>query len=239
MTRRLARGRSKFGPSEESIGRSAAAELQRQGYETYHEVSVGYANDRADLVGVCGPVVVIVECKAHLSLRLLDQMMRWQNAANYIIAAYGGGRPSAVLLRWLKSEGFGLWACCGDEVGERVAPRLNRHVSGSIRKYLRPEQQTGEYGNAGMCGGGYFTPFRQTCESLNRIALRQPGIPLREALIEAKHHYSSSRSALSAIPTLIRRGVIKSVRVEGKPMRLYPVITEPVNRGRSGSGEPC
>ena len=204
--------------SEERLARSVLTELQRQGYETYEEVSTG--NNRADIVAVRGPVVAIVECKVNLSLRLLDQLTQWIGGANTLIAAFGGGRVGVTVKRYCEHEGFGLWSVCGDEIKEYVAPRLVRCTATSVRRALRPEQQSGEYASAGTMGG-YFTPFRRTVRGLTDYALKHPGVELRVALKDVQHHYSTMRSAVSAIPALVRRGVIQGLRVEGKPLRLY------------------
>lgn len=211
--------------SEAALAKTVVTELQRQGYETYEEVSEGYGCKRADIVAVRGPVVAVVECKAKLSMRLLDQLLMWHGGAHLIIGAHGWSRRSQSAERFCEQEGFGLWCVNGEEIAERVSPRLHR-VAGvaSLRRKLRPEQRSGEYAKAGT-QGGYYTPFRQTCKALLDLVVVHPeGLVFKEALAQVGHHYASSRSALSALPEAIRNGLVPGVRFEdGKPPRVFPV----------------
>lgn len=210
--------------SEEEMARLVVTELQRQGFVTYEEVSLGYAGNRADIVATRGPVLAVVECKASLSLRLLDQLTEWAGQAHLIIGAIGKGRHGAATLAFCRSQGIGLWTVGASEVFEVVAPRLHRRAAVSrVRKVLRPEHQSGEFARAGSMSGAYYSPFRGTVKALQETVRQTPGIELRDALKAIGHHYASTRSAMSAIPALITKGVIVGVRVEGRPLRCYPV----------------
>lgn len=206
--------------SEAELARSVVTELQRQGFTTYEEVIGGYGEKRADIVGVRGPVVAIVECKTSLSLRLLDQLAAWRGRAHLIIGACGFARGGESADRYCHLEGFGLWSVCGEEVKERVAPRLWRHADCRIKAKLRDEQRSGEFAKAGT-QGGYWTPFGKTVRDLKIYAGQHPGTELRTALHDIQHHYSSMRSAVSSIPALIRSGVIAGLKVDGVPLKLY------------------
>jgi hypothetical protein len=211
----------RIGPSEEVMARSVVTELQRQGFDVYEEVSTGYGGRRADIVGVRGPAVMIVECKTSLSLKLLDQLVSWQGCANWIVGAYGGGRVGRAVTALCKGEGVGLWSVGHTDIDERIPPRFTRRSSGAIKSSLFPEQRSAEYAKAGS-QGGYYTPFRSTCRALYDVAREHPGIPLRDAIRRIKHHYSTERSAVSALPALIRRGVVEGVRItNGAPLRIY------------------
>lgn len=63
--------------------------LEQQGYKVYSEVTYGYSEKRADVVGLAPNVSVIIELKQSLSLELLEQAMYWaQNkSANYVYIA--------------------------------------------------------------------------------------------------------------------------------------------------------
>jgi hypothetical protein len=216
---------------EARIARAVVTELQRQGFMTYEEVSLGYASHRADIVGVRGAVIAVVECKVTLGLALLNQLLWWVGRAHLLIGAHGFSRQSLAAERLAQHEGFGLWSVGGDEIHERVPPRLYRRAAvTSLRKVLRDEQRSGEYAQAGT-NGGYWTPFRGTVRALTDLAMKQPGIELSEALTQIKHHYASARSAKSAIPALIRKGVITGLRCEGVPLRLYTDESPPPPRG--------
>lgn len=212
--------------SEQQVARGAVAELQRMGYDVYQEVSTGFSGRRPDIVGRRGRLVAVVECKTSLSLRLLDQLLQWVGSAHLVIGAVGNGRVGPAVTRFLRHEGIGLWYTTHeDSLSEQVAPRLYRQAASyAITRFLAPEQRTGQYAAAGSRGGGYWTPFQQTVRALEDLVTvkNEAGIPLRDALKVIDHHYASSRSAMSAIPALIQKGVISTLRVEGRPLRLYP-----------------
>lgn len=210
--------------SESDMARVVVTELQRRGYETYEEVSIGYGGKRADIVAVQGPITMIVECKLSLSLKLLDQLTDWIGWANYVVGAVEPRRGGYAARRYCEREGLGIWKVGSSVVDEWVPPRLCRRTTGHLRKYLAPEQKSGEYGRAGMNGGGYWTPFQSTCKALVDRVQANPGIHLREALNSIRHHYASRTSAMSSLPPLIRRGVIAGIRLDesDRSLRLYP-----------------
>jgi hypothetical protein len=209
--------------SEADLARSVLTELQHQGYETYEEVSA--IGKRADIVAVRGRVIMVVETKTALSLQLLDQLARWDGFAHYIIAAVPLGRVSAAAQQWLRHHGHGLWKVGCDEIHEDISPRLARTALDHwIRNALSPEQRSGDYAKAGSNSGGYWTPFRNTCKELQRIVQSEPGIELRVALGKFSHHYASAKSARSALPGLIRKGIVQGIRLDDseRRLRLYP-----------------
>lgn len=222
--------------TEQDLARAVVTELQRQGYETYEEVSTGYSGSRADIVAVRGPILMVVETKLSLSLKLLDQLTEWLGEANYIVGAVEAGRFGIAAQRYLQEHGIGLWTLAFDEIHEKIPPRLFRNCRRgyrSLRAGLRSEHKSGEYAKAGSQGGGYWTPFRGTCKALRDVVTQKPGISLRDALAEAGHHYSSTKSAISALPGLIRKGVVEGVSIDedSRPLRLYPsspLIADPL-----------
>lgn len=214
--------------SESALARVVIEELQRQGYETYQEVALT-SGKRADIVAVSGPIVVVVETKLSLSLGLLDQLTAWRGRAHRVIGAVPAGRVGASVRNYLHDYGLGLWSVTPWEgVVETVTPRLWRHADPSLRGALCEAQRSGRYAEAGSRDGGYYTPFRRTVDALTAHVQAHPGVPLREALQHVGHHYGSTRSALQSIPELMRRGVIRGIRAEDRPLRLYPVTTEAV-----------
>jgi hypothetical protein len=211
--------------SEADMARGVISEMQRQGWTVYQEVSTGYGGARADIVGIRGPLSIVVECKVSLSLKLLDQLIWWRarGAANFVVGAFGGGKVGRCVTTLCQSQGIGLWAARPNGIDERVAPRMQRKTSCGLRDYVREEHRSEQYAKAGSCGGGYWTPFRSTCAELERIVRENPGIPLRDALQRIKHHYANQQSATSALPGLIRQGVVQGVRIDdSRPLKLYP-----------------
>jgi hypothetical protein len=53
---------------------------------------------------------------------------------------------------------------------------------------------------------------------------------LRSALKEIEHHYMTHKTAMSSLPSLIRKGVVEGVRLDdGSPLRLVVATSgEPV-----------
>lgn len=208
--------------TEAEIACAVVTELQRQGFTVYEEVVC--RGPRADIVAVRGAITAVVEVKATMSLRLLDQLVLWTRAANLRIAAVGSGRLGPALRRYAKHEGLGVWTVAGTDVNEQIAPRFDRHCDGVLRKHLRDEQRSGEFARAGTAGGSYWTPFGATARQLRDVVRREPGVTLRAALGKVSHHYASSKSAMSALPSLLRKGVIAGVRLDDteRCLRLYP-----------------
>lgn len=208
--------------TEAKLAAKVVAELQRQGYATYEEVSGGYGASRADVVAVRGAVLMVVECKVGFSLKLMDQLTQWLGLANYVVGACGFTKLGVAARRYLTTQGIGLWTVGFKEIHSEVSPRLHRRASVRLRDALRPEQQSREFAAAGT-QGGYWTPFRATCRELTEIAKREPGIELRAALKLFKHHYANDRSALSSVPDVVKRGLLPGIRCEDRPLKLYPV----------------
>lgn len=221
--------------SESELARAVVAELQAQGYETYEEVEAARGAARADIVGLRGPLVVIVECKVSMGLAVLEQCVNWRGSAHMVIAATGYSRTNRAADRLMRFDGIGHWRVGSDAfVREDIAPRLHRKADvARLRARCLPENKTGGmFAQAGSTTGGHFTPFRATAMALREIVSKQPGLSLRDALAQTKHHYSSAKSAMSSLPGLIRSGVVQGVRleVEGRALKLYPVAMDNTRR---------
>ncbi len=222
--------------SEADLARVAVTELQRMGYETYEEVApFGGGGHRADIVGVLGSVICIVEVKRSMSLRFLDQLLGWQSSANRIIGACARGRCGVSVTRLMRAEGIGLWRI--EEEGyirEDISPRLDRSCSRWHRKGLldacRDENRTGsDYAKAGANGGGYWTPFGATRRELIRVVRAEPGLLLREVIERVDHHYASNKSAIGSLSRLMMDGASEEVeaRRDGRALRVYPAEVAP------------
>ena len=204
---------------EIELVRPALAELSRLGFEIYHEVSTGRGSKRADAVARRGAWIVVVEAKRNATLSLMSQAMGWHGES--VLLVTGESAQRAVVTQICRTMGWGWWSVDATAIREEVRVPIRRRSL--LARFLCEEQRDLSYGEAGMSGGGYFTPFRATCRNLLDAVRRNPGIELRQALAEIEHHYSSSRSAMSSLPDLLRRGVVEGVAlVEGRPLRLKP-----------------
>ena len=207
--------------AEVEVAKVAVTELQRLGFETYEEVSFGYAHKRADIVAVQGKWAFIVEVKSAFSLRLLEQARAWMLPVLLVV-------PSCRHAWICKQLGFGLWEVHGENVSEVAAPPRvwNRRAFEDIKKKLHDEQRMGQYaraGEAGEAGGGYWTPFQRTAREFAELVKTHPGMTMKESVEKLNHHYLSNSTARSCLPTLIRRGIIKDIEIEDcRPIRLWP-----------------
>lgn len=217
--------------SEAELAAVVTAWLDQMGYETYAEVAEGRgAGRRADIVAVRGPITMIVETKTTLSLSLLEQCARWLGAANYVIACCPFTRNSWAASDYARLRGFGLWLVSGvygedvssARVDEVRAPRLWRHIHAPVRRLLRPEHR--RHAPSGSAGGGYYTPFRATCDRLRELVRRHPGVTLKDAMNQIEHHYVSIQSARSCLPGRIREGLVPGVVIkeDGRRLLLFP-----------------
>lgn len=110
-----------------------------------------------------------------------------------------------------------------DLVSEEVAAaRWNRRPTELLAR-LAPEHKT--HAKAGSVGaGGRWTPYLNTIEQLRHTVRREPGISLKSAIAEIKHHYSSPACARSSLAKWIEAGKVPGVRLDtsAKPAALYP-----------------
>jgi hypothetical protein len=212
--------------TEQEIAAIAVAELQRLGYETYEEVRFRSLGKIADIVGLRGPVILVLEAKRSMTLALLNQIMYWERYAHQRLVCVEKGRIGLAVTRLLRNEGIGLWRVGRlDGVKEELGPVLRRKALTDLRDYCVAENRSGsEYASAGSKGGGYWTPFQGTKRALDEVVKKNPGIALWEALEQVDHHYASSQSGVNSMANLIQRGVIKTIRIgKWRPIRVWPV----------------
>jgi hypothetical protein len=228
--------------SETVIADAVRQHFADLGWTLYFEVSLFGLAGRPDIVGVRGPLTLIVECKTSLSLALLAQVAQQRGRAHYVYAASPYSRSSAAMdylrdrgIGWVSTSGIsavGEWGACT----EHLAPRFNRRVVATWRDKLEPEHQT--YCAPGSAGGGYWTPYAKTCREIQsflrgRLNQRPPVevATTKEVMAGIRHHYRSNATAASALLGWAVAEKIKGVRVEkvGKNYvwRLLPP-TEPL-----------
>lgn len=207
---------------ETDIARPVVAWLRADGWTVYQEVE--HREGIADIVATRGPLVWAIEVKTRLSLEVYAQARRWTAYAHLAsVAVPPGRRRSRILEAVLAEHGIGVLLVSSEErIHQESAPTLRRSVGPSLRKALRPEQQT--YSEAGSPTGARWTPWRATVRDLVEAVRLRPGITLREALEESRHHYSSSAVARASLARQIRSGLIEGLRLEqqGREVRVWP-----------------
>lgn len=217
--------------SEQQVAAIVVAWLEALGADVYQEVEC--AGGVADIVAVRGPgpELTIIETKTSWSLAVLVQAMERHACAHrvYIAAPYSRhGRDMASICEAL---GIGVLevhaASAGCDSGEGYGKPAVREIVSSarwnrrpvaLRAQLRPEHKTSA--KAGSAIGGRWTPFRDTCAQLERVVSREPGIALKAAIVEIKHHYRTGAIARSSLATWIAAGKVAGVRLENG--LLYP-----------------
>lgn len=203
-------------PAETDLGRVVVAYLEALGADVFQEVTV--SGGVADVVAKVGAEIWIVEVKATLSLALLIQAMDRRRLAHRVILAAPPSRNARDVAGICSELGVGLWTV---SLGQQWDPPSVRELVPSRRwnarpvalaAKLRPEHKT--HGQAGAVGGGgRWTPFRGTCEALAEVVARKPGIALKEAIGEIRHHYRSASIARSSLATWLREGKVPGVEM--------------------------
>src|SRR5690606_26527703 len=122
--------------------------LEDIGYEVYAEVQPYQGGKRADVVGIMGPAVCVVEMKTSLSMELIEQAYLWTNRAHYVFIAVPmrrKGLPHFVHFI-LKKLNIGLIEVGGYwSANVTVKPRFNRidrKRNINWHSIVRPEHQT-------------------------------------------------------------------------------------------------
>lgn len=208
--------------SEQQVAETVVAYLDALGADVYQEVEV--AGGVADIVAKVRAEYWIVEVKTTFSLRLIYQAIDRRRLAHRVFVATPLTRRSRAS-EICDALGIGLWdvtvgdAYCSPRIDELLHGRRWNVGQVDLASQLQPEHKT--HAKAGAIGaGGRWTPFRQTCEELARIVRLHPGITVKAAVAEIKHHYRSKASAISSLVHWVERGKIDGVRLD----RTAPVL---------------
>ena len=230
--------------TEADLAAVVVAWLVDYGYDVYQEVELVPRGIRADIVARRGIELTIVETKTSASMALLGQVMERRRFAHRVYAA--APHCSGPFGDACKELGVGAWSvhvgssemCSGvpidpSRIVEVCAPRrLTSHRLKLVDK-LRPEHKTACA--AGSPSGGHWSRYRDTVAQLARVVAANPGIAFAQALQPGlmNHHYSSARSARSALSRDIEMGKIAGVRIERGA--LWPVVeAREVGAGKVG-----
>lgn len=228
--------------SESDLLRKVIPEFEARGWEVYQEIAMGNTSacGVADLVLVCDGRVMILEGKTSLGLSVLAQADRWRSCANWVGIvvpdpardARGYRRQSIgreFAYKIAEERGIGIWSP-GNQ-NWHAKPSLNRRADTEWLQELTPEMKN--CAEAGTDRGGYWTPFKGTCDNVVRYIRKHPGCTLREVIEKISHHYASDSSARSCISSFLRTDRLRprmfpGVRLEyeGRTMRLFCDATE-------------
>lgn len=207
--------------------------LQGEHWDVYQEVSLGPYDRIVDIVAVRDPVVMCVECKTSLSMAVIGQSFALTGIAHFICVATrqiagreGYGRTYAN--RCMRRDGIGHFEVGGlGDVWQSLRPSMTRKLSRPVRDLLMPEHQ--KYAKAGAKGGGYFTPFKRTCEEVRKWVAKNPGRTMKEAVNGIPHHYASDKSAVASLLARLRQGLVPGIVAtrNGRRLELTPAESSP------------
>jgi hypothetical protein len=214
--------------SEMELAEAVVGWLKVNRWDVYQEVAVKQG-PICDIVAKMGSLVWAIETKLRLGPDVLDQARYWLGRANWVSVATPYQRNHLFYEEWMRYKGIG-WLSVRkyghvgtspvDEVVSARIQRIPRDVS--ISRWLNPAQQDGRL--AGSNSGGYYTPFKGTCDSVTRFVHSHPGVSLKSLVDSIPTHYGSKATARSKISHFIENGVIKGIRVErtGRQIKLFP-----------------
>jgi len=211
------------------MGRAVMEWLTKQGWEMYQEVSLGYGDARADLVGKKDGGLLVVECKMSMSIAVLDQALMWKHwGYAHLVAVAVPSRSSARIHRQhinvTRALEIGLMEVHHSFGEDQIVSWHGdgyKHEAGrasELENLLHPLQN--HYGKVGT--GEYFTAFRLTCDQLVVYVRKHPGCTMAAAVEKINHHYASDKSAAHALGSWV--GYKHLTEIEwGKDGKLHPV----------------
>jgi hypothetical protein len=219
--------------TEAELARCVVAWLSNLGWDIYQEVQVGgYGGAIADIVGMKGKLLCVVECKLSLGLRVLSQANDWRRMANLTYVAvpgYGRNRDLGFAMDVAAMFGIGVLRVTPrqyleiPDVKEIKRPTFRRNIASNLRECLNEGQKT--YAEAGNPDGKRWTPFQETCRVVRQYAQSHPGATMKEVIDNVKTHYSTPMSARQSLAKWIELGLVPGLRIErlGRALRVWPV----------------
>lgn len=223
--------------TEQQLAEVVVNYLEALGADVYQEVEV--PGGVADIVARVQAEIWIIEVKTSMSIALLQQAMERRRLAHRIfVAAPYSRRMNSELYAEL---GIGVLevrdGVSGIDYGLGFGSASVREVVSSRRwntrpvdlaKKLRPEHKT--HAKAGAVGGGgRWTPFLATCEELARVVAKTPGVSMKAAVEQMKHHYRTNKSAVSSLVHWIEKGKVAGVELRRShgdhgALELHPAV---------------
>ena len=184
-------------------------------WDVYQEVKRG--GPIADIVAVQGKLLWVIECKRSACLDVLVQALNWKPMAHFVSVAIPKSSGGFDMI----AEYFGLG------VLSVATPYGSQTLAGFVNEQRRPaffrqavtnKWKLDEHQKtvcAAGSSGGYWTPFKATCESV-RECLRRHGapVPAKQLIAEIKHHYRTASTARNCLITWARAGKIPGVALD-------------------------
>lgn len=221
---------------ETDLAKPVIEYLESFHYDVYQEVSCGAGV--ADILGVMGRKIWIVELKKSLSIQLLEQAIKRLQWAHYVsicipMPLSKSSIDSLLVNEILDNYGIGVFFVNthyfqpgAKSVSVNKSPKLNRHVPEKhLNMLLRSLDPRMKNNKAGCVSGERWTPFKGFCEEVTVLVNRHNGItPIEMAKQLRSEYYSTSKDAANAAVYYARMGLIQGIeaRNENRRLHLYP-----------------
>ena len=225
--------------SETDLAQQVVAWLDTNKWEVFQEVRLFHSGDPiADIVARRGKCIWIIECKTSFNADVIAQSYNWIHHAHMRSIAYPKekrdrtgtflkqvaehyGIGSIIVNSFKNFDTEGYTSTVTYRPGEF---EKHPHFADKVSAALKPEHQS--WSKAGSRGGGYYTPFKDTCQQVVAYVREHPGCTIKEMMSGVKHHYKSYRGACVQVGKFIEEGVINGIyfRKEGKELKYYPKI---------------
>ena len=205
--------------SEQDVARVLVEHLKKTHEKVHQEVMSYHSGPVADVVAVAGRTRWVIETKTSLNFDVFEQAVFWLRYAHRVSVCVPASRRNRDIAEKVCAK-FGIGVLTVSQWGgvqEVLAPEFRRKVMSM--DYLRDEQATGEYADAGSAAGGHWTPFRATCNALVKAVQQAPGLTVKDYLPRITHHYATAASARASLMKWIAAGKVDGLRLQdGKLM---------------------
>lgn len=194
---------------ETDIGAAVSRYLEAQGWAVYPEVQLRSYHGPADIIALRDGVLWAIECKTQMNYKLLSQAWSWRKYADQLSVAmpeawrmrshlYDASEDFQAIL--LERLGFGLFGVRDGVVAQFRGPVFLPREKDDFLHVVNPGHRIAE---AGQNCGKRFTALDVTMAHLLEYVKEHPGIALREAVSNIRHHYANNRSAMGALPKFL------------------------------------
>lgn len=213
------------GRREVDVARPIVSYLEAMQWDVYQEVTHAGIDRRADIVGIQGNLIWVVEAKQALTFDLIERAHAWRSEAHFISVAVPWSRRGrgGIVTTLLRDLGIGLFAATtyggpGGGADQILAPRLrrrelSRYGVDRLRAACTAERKT--WGEAGNATQRYFTEFRGTCDHIVAYLKKRGGAAtVKEVVDGIEHHYRVDSVARSCLLKWARVGKIPGVAIE-------------------------
>jgi len=213
--------------SETEIATVASAWLAERGFDCYPEAQFRAYSARADIAGVQGKRLGIVEAKISGTIAVLDQAARWLGKAHFVWIAtptYGDTfgwacRTRGIGIIGIRREHWPDGPACIDDRNSVPAPlhRFAHAEAQTLIAQLHPDMKRAVAGSAS--GRSYYsTPFSRTIEAAKAHVAANPGCTMHQVVQAITHHYAHDASARGALANWVDRFARRA-----DDGRLYPL----------------